>query len=74
MDGSLVITGNDSLFIAGGQTEDDEVVSHAYTYTMGDASWTQAWLPDGYSPFLDCIHFGPSGLNDYGSATLRCKI
>ena len=37
----LVITGNDSLFIAGGQTEDGEVVSHAYTYTMGNESWTQ---------------------------------
>ena len=29
----------------------------------------QAWLPDGYSQFL--YAFGPSGLNDYGSATLR---
>ena len=37
----LVITGNNSLFIAGGQTEDGEVVSHAYTYTRGNESWTQ---------------------------------
>ena len=37
----LAITGSDSLFIAGGQTEDGDVVSHAYIYTMGDESWTQ---------------------------------
>ena len=24
--------------------------------------------------FLDCMHLVPSGLKDYGSATLHCKI
>ena len=34
----------------------------------------KAWLPDGYSQILRLYVFGPSGLKDYGSATLRCKI
>ena len=34
----------------------------------------QAWLPDGDSQILRLYVFGPSGLKDYGSATLRCKI
>ena len=34
----------------------------------------QAWLPDGYSQILGSYVFGPFGLLDYGSATLRCKI
>ena len=34
----------------------------------------QAWLPDGYSRIFRSFVFGPSGLTDYGSATLRCKI
>ena len=35
---------------------------------------TKAWLPDGYGQnYRSCV-FGPSGLQDYGSATLRCKI
>ena len=32
------------------------------------------WLPDGYSKIFRFCVFGPSGLKDYGSATLRCKI
>ena len=35
---------------------------------------SQAWLPDGYSQIFRSYVFGPSGLKDYGSATLRCKI
>ena len=35
---------------------------------------TQAWLPDGYSQIFRFYLLGPSGLKDYGSATLRCKI
>ena len=31
-------------------------------------------LPDGKSQILRLYVFGPSGLKDYGSATLRCKI
>ena len=34
----------------------------------------QAGLPDGDSQILRLYVFGPSGLKDYGSATLRCKI
>ena len=34
----------------------------------------QARLPDGYSQILRLYVFGPSGLKDYGSAALRCKI
>ena len=34
----------------------------------------QAWLPDGESQILRLYVVGPSGLKDYGSATLRCKI
>ena len=32
------------------------------------------WLPDGYGQIFRSYVFGPSGLKDYGSATLRCKI
>ena len=31
-------------------------------------------LPDGDSQILRFYVFGPSGLKDYGSATLHCKI
>ena len=34
----------------------------------------KAWLPDGYSRIFRSYVFGPLGLKDYGSATLRCKI
>ena len=34
----------------------------------------EAWLPDGYSQIKILYAFGPSGLKDYGSATLCCKI
>ena len=34
----------------------------------------KARLPDGDSQILRLYVFGPSGLKDYGSATLRCKI
>ena len=34
----------------------------------------QAWLPVGNSQILRSYVFGPSGLKDYGSAMLRCKI
>ena len=33
-----------------------------------------AWLPDGYIPIVRLYVVDPSGLNYYGSATLRCKI
>ena len=33
-----------------------------------------ARLPDGDSQIIRLYVFGPSGLKDYGSATLRCKI
>ena len=48
---------------------DDIVASH------GDEAWQkQAWLPDGYSQTFRLYVFGPSGLMDYGSTMLRCKI
>ena len=34
----------------------------------------KAWLPDGYSRIFRIVCVWPSGLLDYGSATLRCKI
>ena len=36
----------------------------------------KAWLPDadGYSQIFRSYVFGPSGLKDYGSTMLRCKI
>ena len=34
----------------------------------------KAWLPDGYSQIFRLYAFGPLGLKDYGSATLRCKM
>ena len=32
------------------------------------------WLPDGYGQISSLYVVGLSGLKDYGSATLRCKI
>ena len=32
------------------------------------------WLLEGYSQIFRLYEFGLSGLKDYGSATLRCKI
>ena len=40
--------------------------------SAGDSS--QAWLPDGYGLIVRLYAFGPSGLKNYGSAILRCKI
>ena len=41
---------------------------------IGNGRWPRAWLPDGYSQIFRLYVYGPSGLKDYGSATLRCKI
>ena len=42
---------------------------------MATTQWQhETWLPDGYSQIFRLYVFGPSGLKDYGSATLRCKI
>ena len=38
------------------------------------AHGVKARLPDGDSQILRLYVFGPLGLKDYGSATLRCKI
>ena len=35
---------------------------------------SSSWLPDGDSQIFRSYVSGPSGLKDYGSATLRCKI
>ena len=42
-------------------------------YKWLDATF-KARLPNGDSQILRLYAFGPSGLKDYGSATLRCKI
>ena len=34
----------------------------------------EAWLPDGYSLIFRSYVFDPSGLKDYGPATLHYKI
>ena len=34
----------------------------------------RSWLPDGYSQIFRSYVSGPSGLKDYGSAMLCCKI
>ena len=39
-----------------------------------EEDFLSARLPDGDSQILRFCAFGPSGLKDYGSATLRCKI
>ena len=41
---------------------------------LWDTPTSQAWLPDGFSRILRSYVFGPSGLKDYSSATLCCKI
>ena len=33
-----------------------------------------SWLPAGYSQIFRLFVFDPSGLKDYGSASLHCKI
>ena len=43
-------------------------------WTQNDWEPSRARLPDGDSQILRSYVFGPSGLKDYGSATLRCKI
>ena len=39
-----------------------------------DTAELKAWCPDGDSQIFRSHVFGPSGLKDYGSATLRSKI
>ena len=41
---------------------------------LGKEEMLQVWLPDGSNQSSRLHMFGPSGLKDYGSATLRCKI
>ena len=45
-----------------------------YNYAQRGGGRPGTWLPDGYSRILRLYVFGPSGSEDYGSATLRCKI
>ena len=53
----------------------NDVPNMAFIIGYTNASWTlKAWLPDGYSKIFRLYVFGPSGLKDYGSAVLRCKI
>ena len=50
-----------------------DVMAHVHTYGEACPS-AKAWLPYGYSQIFRSNVFGPSGLKDYGSATLHCKI
>ena len=50
---------------------------HIWVYVVGserEAEMYQAWLPDSFSKISRLYAFGPLGLKEYGSATLRCKI
>ena len=47
---------------------------HRQGYGVQLSQRLQAWLPDDYSQIFRLYAFGPSGLKDYGSATLHCKI
>ena len=67
--------------VASVMDENEAAVKHfekaaAVARREGDenAATYKAWLPDGYSQILRSCVFGPSGLKDYGSATLRYKI
>ena len=44
------------------------------TLRRASAANLKARLPNGYSQIFRICVFGPSGLKDYGSAMLRCKI
>ena len=44
------------------------------TATCSIVNGEKAWLPDGCSQIFRLLGFGPSGLKDFGSATLHCKI
>ena len=47
----------------------------ADNFLITDCKFSQARLPDGYdSQIFRLYAFCPSGLRDYGCATLRCKI
>ena len=50
--------------------EEDRSVGRSESSMMRDGSWLQ----DGYSQIFRLFVFDPSGLKDYGSATLRCKM
>ena len=54
---------------------DDEKCGEVYKTRGGVITpGHQAWLPDGNSQIFRIVCVWPSGLLDYGSATLRCKI
>ena len=52
----------------------DVSADSALIATGGADKNLKARLPDGDSQILRLYVLGPSGLKDYGSATLRCKI
>ena len=48
---------------------------HRFPQNVPDDNWISSTrLPDGWSQIFILYAFGPSGLKDYGSTTLRCKI
>ena len=52
---------------------ESQVQNHS-SHSLPRFLMSQPWLPDGYSQLLRLYDFGPSGLKDYGSTTLHCKI
>ena len=55
-------------------TYDPGTATRTLLELMPEIDLNKAWLPDGDSQILRSYVFGPSGLKDYGSATLCCKI
>ena len=77
-----------ALSAADDDSDDSEDIHCAFTATASSAtasatnnccfrlqlSSALSWLPDGYSKIFRLYVFGPSGLKDYGSAMLHCKM
>ena len=65
---------SDTVEPSGHDESKDTLVNESQMPKFKTGPIPKAWLPDGSSQILRLYVFGPSGLRDYGSATLRCKI
>ena len=65
---------SDTVEPSGHDESKDTIVNESQRPKFKTGPIPEAWLPDGYSQISRLYAFGPSGLRDYGSATLRCKI
>ena len=65
---------SDTVELSGHDESIDTLVNESQRPKLKTGPIPKAWLPDGYSQISRLYVFGPSGLKDYGSATLRCKI